>query len=69
MSSSDDGSETPGPTPEVGPLEVRLEVVVVPVSDVDRARQFYEIVLGPSMTYSCAYWPPAIQRRSNCSIW
>ena len=31
-------TELPGPNP----LDMRVEVVVVPVSDVDRARRFYE---------------------------
>jgi catechol 2,3-dioxygenase-like lactoylglutathione lyase family enzyme len=35
-------SESAGGSPPVQPGEMRLEVVVVPVSDVDRAKQFYE---------------------------
>src|SRR6476646_6185194 len=35
-------SETAGGSPPVQPGEMRLEVVVVPVSDVDRAKGFYE---------------------------
>jgi catechol 2,3-dioxygenase-like lactoylglutathione lyase family enzyme len=35
-------SETATGSPPVKPGEVRLEVVVVPVSDVDRAKAFYE---------------------------
>ena len=27
-------------------MELKLEVVIIPVSDVDRAKQFYEEVLG-----------------------
>lgn len=38
MSSEEDAA----PSPPVKPGEMRLEVVVVPVSDVDRAKGFYE---------------------------
>lgn len=42
MSSADTSSEgTPG-TPPVNAGEMKLEVVVLPVSDVDRAKGFYE---------------------------
>ena len=34
------------PTPKPGALPLKLEVVVIPVSDVDRAKQFYTDVLG-----------------------
>ena len=34
------------PTPPVAANEMRLEVVVVPVSDVDRAKDFYHSTLG-----------------------
>jgi catechol 2,3-dioxygenase-like lactoylglutathione lyase family enzyme len=34
------------PTPPVAAKEMRLEVVVVPVSDVDRAKDFYHSTLG-----------------------
>ncbi|MGC8626763.1 MAG: class I SAM-dependent methyltransferase [Acidimicrobiales bacterium] len=27
----------------------------------DISNQFYELVLGPSMTYSCAYWKPGVK--------
>src|SRR3954463_12365231 len=40
MSSVQMSSETG--TPPVKPGEMKLEVVVIPVSDVDRAKQFYE---------------------------
>jgi catechol 2,3-dioxygenase-like lactoylglutathione lyase family enzyme len=33
--------EEPTPTRSAAPLDMKLEVVVVPVSDVDRAKQFY----------------------------
>jgi hypothetical protein len=42
MSSVDVSSESAAGTPPVHAREVKLEVVVVPVSDVDRARRFYK---------------------------
>ena len=42
MSSVDVNSASAGPSAPVKPGEARLEVVVVPVSDVDRAKGFYE---------------------------
>ena len=42
MNSVDASTGTTSPSPPVGPGEMRLEVVVVPVSDVDRAKGFYE---------------------------
>ena len=42
MSSVHARSESTTGSPPVQPGEVRLEVVVVPVSDVDRAKSFYE---------------------------
>jgi len=42
MSSVDVSSGSATGSPPVKPGEMRLEVVVVPVSDVDRARRFYE---------------------------
>jgi catechol 2,3-dioxygenase-like lactoylglutathione lyase family enzyme len=42
MSSVDVSSESPTGSPTVKAGEMRLEVVVVPVSDVDRAKRFYE---------------------------
>ena len=42
MSSVQASSESATGSPPVQPGEVRLEVVVVPVSDVDRAKRFYE---------------------------
>jgi catechol 2,3-dioxygenase-like lactoylglutathione lyase family enzyme len=41
MSSVDVSSESPTGTPPVNAGEFKLEVVVVPVSDVDRAKDFY----------------------------
>jgi hypothetical protein len=42
MSSVDEQSAGETGSPPVNPGEMRLEVVVVPVSDVDRAKGFYE---------------------------
>jgi catechol 2,3-dioxygenase-like lactoylglutathione lyase family enzyme len=41
MSSIDVSSDTSTDTPEDEVMDLRLEVVVVPVSDVDRAKRFY----------------------------
>ena len=41
MSSIDVRSETSSRSSEAGPMNMKLEVVVVPVSDVDRAKRFY----------------------------
>ena len=35
-------AQTAGPDASVGKVEMKLEIHVIPVSDVDRARQFYE---------------------------
>jgi catechol 2,3-dioxygenase-like lactoylglutathione lyase family enzyme len=42
MSSGETSSEDASGTPPVSAGEVKLEVVVLPVSDVDRAKSFYE---------------------------
>jgi catechol 2,3-dioxygenase-like lactoylglutathione lyase family enzyme len=42
MSSVDVSSESTASTPPVNAGEFKLEVVVLPVSDVDRAKRFYE---------------------------
>ncbi|HET9676122.1 MAG TPA: VOC family protein [Solirubrobacterales bacterium] len=42
MSGSDVSGESAAGTPPVKPGEARLEVLVLPVSDVDRAKRFYE---------------------------
>src|SRR5215475_14416711 len=41
MSNSQSSSETAGNVPGAGALEMKLEVVVIPVSDVERAKRFY----------------------------
>lgn len=42
MSGTDVGSDTSIETPEVGTIDFKLEVVTLPVSDVDRAKSFYQ---------------------------
>ncbi len=42
MSSVEDKSESATDTPAGATIELKLEVIVVPVSDVDRAKAFYE---------------------------
>ncbi len=42
MSSSAVGSDTSAENPEVGITDMKLEVVVIAVSDVDRAKDFYQ---------------------------
>ena len=44
MSSVRASSESTTPSPPVRAGEMRLEVVVVPVSDVDRAKSFYQLL-------------------------
>ena len=42
MSSSDVGTASPTETAEVSAIDMGLEVVTVPVSDVERAKRFYQ---------------------------
>ena len=42
MSTTDASNKPSAPAPDVQPGEMRLEVVVLPVSDVDRAKRFYQ---------------------------
>jgi catechol 2,3-dioxygenase-like lactoylglutathione lyase family enzyme len=42
MSSTDVSSSTSMQAPEVGAIDMKLEVVTLPVSDVDRAKAFYQ---------------------------
>ena len=44
--STDTSTATANGTPEVKPGDMSLEVVVIPVSDVDRAKGFYATTLG-----------------------
>jgi catechol 2,3-dioxygenase-like lactoylglutathione lyase family enzyme len=42
MSSPDASTDASKETPEVGTIDMKLEVVTLPVSDVDRAKSFYQ---------------------------
>ena len=42
MSSADASSNTSMEMPEAGTIDMKLEVVTLPVSDVDRAKRFYQ---------------------------
>ena len=42
MSSTDARSDTSTEVPEVGTIDMKLEVVTLPVSDVERAKSFYQ---------------------------
>jgi catechol 2,3-dioxygenase-like lactoylglutathione lyase family enzyme len=42
MSSMDASSDTSMEMPEAGTIDMKLEVVTLPVSDVDRAKRFYQ---------------------------
>jgi catechol 2,3-dioxygenase-like lactoylglutathione lyase family enzyme len=42
MSSTDVGTGTSPEVPELGTIDMNLEVVTLPVADVDRAKRFYE---------------------------
>ena len=42
MASTDVSSNTSTRLPEVGTIDMKLEVVTLPVSDVDRAKRFYQ---------------------------
>ena len=37
-------AQTASPDPRVGKVDMTLEIHVIPVSDVDRSKQFYERV-------------------------
>ena len=60
MSSVDVSSDSAPGSPPVNPGEMRLEVVVVLVSDVDRAKRFYESLGWRSM-------PTSRSRRATAS--
>ena len=72
MSSTDVSGDSTTGTPPVKPGEMRLEVVVLPVSDVDRAKRFYASLgwrLDADLTVDDGYkvvqlTPPG----SGCSI-
>ena len=42
MAGTDVGTSTPADMPKAGTIAMKLEVVTVPVSDVDRAKSFYQ---------------------------
>jgi catechol 2,3-dioxygenase-like lactoylglutathione lyase family enzyme len=72
MASANVSGNTSMETPEVGTVDMKLEVVTVPVSDVDRARRFYQS-LGWRMdadiaisdeVHNMQFTPP----HSECSI-
>ena len=42
MSSAGECTDSSTETPEVGAIDMKLEVVTLPVSDVDRAKRFYQ---------------------------
>ena len=42
MSGSDPGGSLPAETPAPGVVDMKLEVVTLPVSDIDRAKRFYQ---------------------------
>ena len=52
MSSTQVHSETAIETPRARTVDMKLEVVVIPVSDVDRAKEFYGSLGGGSMPTS-----------------
>jgi hypothetical protein len=41
MSGTEERSETAAETPRAPTVDMKLEIVVIPVSDVDRAKRFY----------------------------
>jgi hypothetical protein len=52
MSTTPARSEAAGETPRAQGLDMKLEVVVIPVSDVDRAKRFYSDWVGGSTPIS-----------------
>jgi len=42
MTSTDASPSTPAQMPEAGTVDMKLEVVTLPISDVDRAKRFYQ---------------------------
>lgn len=71
MSSTGESTDTSTTAPEVGTVDMKLEVVTLPVSDVDRAKRFYQslgwrldIDLVAGEVRSVQFTPP----HSPCSI-
>jgi catechol 2,3-dioxygenase-like lactoylglutathione lyase family enzyme len=72
MGGPDVSTDTSTQTPEVGTVDMKLEVVTLPVSDVDRAKRFYQ-GLGWRLDADLAFGDDirAVQLtppRSSCSI-
>jgi catechol 2,3-dioxygenase-like lactoylglutathione lyase family enzyme len=72
MSTADVHADTPADSPEVGTIDMMIEVVTLPVSDVDRAKRFYgslgwrldaDLVVGDAVRV-VQFTPPG----SNASI-
>jgi catechol 2,3-dioxygenase-like lactoylglutathione lyase family enzyme len=71
MSSTDASADTSTEVSEVGTIDMKLEVVTLPVSDVDRAKSFYQSLgwrldadFGAGDVRGVQFTPP----RSQCSI-
>jgi catechol 2,3-dioxygenase-like lactoylglutathione lyase family enzyme len=71
MSSTGASADTSAEVPEVGTIDMKLEVVTLPVSDVDRAKSFYQSLgwrldadFGAGDFRGVQFTPP----RSQCSI-
>ena len=52
MSMTEERSKTAIETPKTRTVDMKLEIVVIPVSDVDRAKRFYAIWAGGLMPTS-----------------
>ena len=72
MSSTGASADSSTEVPEVGTIDMKLEVVTLPVSDVDRAKRFYQslgwrldidLVVGDDLR-TVQFTPP----HSQCSI-
>jgi catechol 2,3-dioxygenase-like lactoylglutathione lyase family enzyme len=71
MSSTDVGSGASAEAPEVGTVDMKLEVVTLPVSDVDRATSFYQGLgwrLDADFNFGEIRGVQLTPTRSNCSI-
>jgi catechol 2,3-dioxygenase-like lactoylglutathione lyase family enzyme len=71
MSSTDIGSGASAQAPEVGTVDMKLEVVTLPVSDVDRAKSFYQGLgwrLDADFDFGEIRGVQLTPTRSNCSI-
>jgi catechol 2,3-dioxygenase-like lactoylglutathione lyase family enzyme len=71
MESADVGSSTSTEMPEVGTIDMKLQVVTLPVSDVDRARSFYQSLgwrLDADFDFGDIRGVQLTPPRSGCSI-